>query len=294
MESKVFRMNIYRMFAMLVVGLAFGCSAQAQELSEKALNKHLKKVEKSRLKGSVVLSLDTIFNSGVPYAILKKRKGLFTRNYGVYSLTGEELIDIKHDCDDVPDSKYAAKSCYRTYLFLETGAVAEVPEEFMKDVEDVLVENALMVEGKVDPKSEKRFVMKYSPKHSAISSLTFDLPIGSPTSTNVEPRSRDNAYVLVKRNKSSIVFINREEIEQDFKVIGHFEKRSELGNEVKEVYSIYLNNGTLAAEARQVEMNSSTYSILTFKDNRTHRLTVEMIGTTVKNIAEFLIERGYL
>ncbi|HOZ88467.1 MAG TPA: hypothetical protein PL029_11955, partial [Bacteroidia bacterium] len=59
------------------------------------IKKHYARVNESKKKGSVVLSLDTIFNKGVPYAILKEKKQMPYNSYGLYSLHNDKLILIQ-------------------------------------------------------------------------------------------------------------------------------------------------------------------------------------------------------
>ncbi|MBL7900312.1 MAG: hypothetical protein JNJ99_17375, partial [Crocinitomicaceae bacterium] len=46
----------------------------AQEISGKDLKNHNKKVSLSKKKGTVELSLDTIFNAGVPYCLFLQKQ----------------------------------------------------------------------------------------------------------------------------------------------------------------------------------------------------------------------------
>lgn len=279
------QVTLYRAIFFFMTLILLGNAAKAQEPSEKALKKHREKVEKSKLKGKVVVSLDTIFSAGEPYAILRKRKKMLSLDYGVYALNGEELIDVQLNCESLPPQ------CVHTFLFLESGVTAEVSLGISQGIEDILIENALIANNQVDAKSERRFVLKNPPQISGRSSLPITVDIGTSNGSVEEPRTSRGRYELVKRNKTAKVWVKHPEIEQDFKVIGSYEERRD---DFKDSYTLYLINGTPVAEAQQVEMNSETYSVLTLKDHRKHLVKVEMRNRAVEYIANYLIEYGYL
>lgn len=157
------------LISILVVHYAF-----AQQVSEKRMKQHLKNVEKSREKGTVIWDMDTVFVAGVPYCIIiEKSNGAFMpSDYSVRSLKGDELIYVKSQSYTKPNTgpvynqntPATTTVWYHTYYFTDTKNMAEV--SILSSVYKTVV-NAELIKGNyIDAAEEDKFVtlngMKFS------------------------------------------------------------------------------------------------------------------------------------
>lgn len=259
----------------------FFFSAQAQQPSEKELKKHKEKIAQSKEKCAAVLSLDTIYNCGTAYAVLKSKKEMLVTNYTLFSLSGKELADIPWECVDKPGTD--DRDCYYAFLFLQSGKRAEVENYLGLKVEKLIVECDLVKDNDINPAGENKFLMKYPPKFSQQQNNPTVIVINNSSTTTT---GSSDIYQTVDRNRSATIYVFGEEIKQDFKVIGSAKKS-------QKTISFYLPNGTKVAEATSENYNDTQWKIVTMKDNKVHQASTAF-GSEIKDLAKYLSGLYYL
>jgi hypothetical protein len=260
------------------------CSANAQ-VSEKDMKKHIEKVAKSKADGSVVRSLDTIFNAGIPYAILKDKKVMLNSNYTLFSLNGKELVDMPYECVD--DAASASKqTCYTAFLFLQSGKRGEMIIGIGTKIERVIVEFDLVKNNDINPAGENKFVMNHPPKYS-------NKPQGT-TVVVINNNGNADPYKTVERNRNASISIFGTEIKQDFKTIGSITKsNSPVNGKLIYTISFFLPDGTKVAEATGEGVNCKEWKVVTMKDNQSHNVTTTF-SQQEEQIAKYLSDSYYL
>jgi hypothetical protein len=126
----------------------------ASQVSPREWSKHRSRIERSASKGSVVLSLDTIFNRGRPYAILRETRTAGALIYTLLSFAGVPLIEIPVFCEKHEED------CFLEFLFLKTRRKAECAA-FGNNPEDLIVNAGLVVNDHIDSLAEMKFARKY-------------------------------------------------------------------------------------------------------------------------------------
>jgi len=266
-----------------IIGLTlFFFSANAQP-TEKQLKKHQEKIAESKTKNKVVLSLDTIYKSGVPYAVLKEKKVMLTSDYSLYSLTGKELVDIPYECVDDNNSA-SGMLCYYAFLFLQSGKRGEIEIGIGDKIEKIIVECDLVKDNDINPSGENKFLMKNPPKYSnkPQNNGTTVIVINNGNTSTVT----GDMYQTVERKRDATIYVFGEELKQDFKVIGSAKKQ-------QKTISFYLPNGTKIAEATSQNYNDTQWKIVTLKDNKVHN-TSTSFGSDTKDLAKYLTDLYYL
>lgn len=252
--------------------------------------RHLRRIEQSRLERSAILSMDTIFTSGVPYALLKDKQNTQV----LYSLQGKELAYIQRECAGGNYLNYVQGACYYAFNFLESGKRGEIQYDLGLNVEGVIVADNLVQDSIINPSSEAKFLLRNPPKYSTnppsspIVIVLGDLGISSSTQTNTTTEPVD-IYQTVERDRSDRITIYGNRIEQDFKVVGTVESPS---------FSLVfmLPNGTKVAEAtedRDSKSKEDVWKVVTLKDNRVHLVTTKY-SDKEENIAKYLSDHYYL
>jgi hypothetical protein len=266
----------------LVLLLVF-CAANAQ-VSEKDMKKHLEKVAKSKEEGNVAWSLDTIFNAGKPYAIMKAKKRGLISDYSLFSFTGKELVNMVNETVEDPTSNTGQKS-YTAFLFLQSGKRGELQVGIGMKVERIVVEYDLVKDNEINPAGENKFLMRYPPKFS-----------NKPQSATVVIVNNNVAgnYTTVDRNRSASISLLGTELKQDFKTIGSVSKSNSSSNgEMIYTVSFFLPNGIKVAEATGKGVNCKEWSVVTMKDNQSHNVTTTF-SQQEEQIAKFLSDSHYL
>ncbi len=255
-------------------------AAFAQELSEKELKKHAEKIQRSKEKKSVVVSLDTIFNSGVRYAVLKKKNG----DHSLFSITGKELLFITSEW--VHGANGQEDVCYTLFTFMGSGQKAEYPCNALENQSKMIVDNDFVKDNDINAEAERKFLLKYPQKLSNASAPQIVALITSGTS--------GNSYQTVERNRNAGILVMGSEIKQDFKQIATYKKSSKAANgAIMETLSFYLPDGTLAAEATGEGVNAKQWRVVTMKDNGVHNVSTGF-SKEAEDIAKYLSGRYYL
>lgn len=243
-----------------------------QRISQRRLRKHRSKVNVSKQKGTVILSLDTIFSKGNPYAILVKIKEMPYHRYILYSLDKKELATIQSKGGANPND-----NGYYSFRFSASEQTAE-PEKYITfKLEKEIVAYDLVKDNKINPFGEIKFLKKYPRKFSNPSYVEY---IGD------APPNTPDIYAVVKRDTDKEIYASEGNIHQDYKLIGRY-KTSEGTTR------IYLPGGIMVAEASENEQSPGTWQIKSLKDSKLHKV-VTTDGKILAGLIDFLVKRGYL
>ena len=235
------------------------------------LKKHYRKVYQSKINHSVVLSLDTIFKSGVPYAILKKKKQIPYNNYFLYSVNHEELIQIYTRSSSNTDN-----TLYYAFKFTGSGKTAEAEKYYGFSLEKEIVKNELVINNQVDPFKETLFLEKYPRIFS-------DLSLRKQVSGIPENKvNGENMYEPVERDRNSEYYYREGKIIQDYKIVAQYKV-------LEDVTRFYLPSGILVAEARKNE--NGNWQIRTLKDRKSGE--VKFISD-VREVIAYLLKGAYI
>jgi len=226
---------------------------------------------------NISYSKETISKDGTPYAKLVKGGNALLREYSLQNMAGEELAVVKPDTRgtmDANDDRYIIH-------FLESGnkAVMDMDLGFAKQLAKEIVKSDLVTDGKINPKGEKRFIQLHPyPENNATTTSA---------GNNAQPAERDRAQNI---------HLQGQEIIQGTATIGRYtSKEGTNAGKVYTTYSIFLPDGTLAAEG-MVELNSTSGTFTTLKDNKQHslRFSSTFKWDVAKELAKFLSERYYM
>jgi hypothetical protein len=271
----------YSLFIIALLG--FKTPSIAQDYSPKEMAKHQEKVAKSAAKKSILLSLDTIFSSGNPYAILKSTKSnnyLMAKDYKLSTLSGIEVVDIVYAC--VTDNK-----CYYSFNFFETMQKAELQYDISVNIPKIIVENNLVNDSSLSETNKNRFIMKYPPTISTSQNGRV-VRLENPNSPNI-------SYETVDRNRNAMVQQFGTELKQDFVLIGTIKvSTSAAEGKIVKVIEFYHPTGIKIAQATQEKTASNNYQIITLKDNKLHTQTISFIGKESEDIAYYLCKIFYM
>lgn len=245
------------------------CDAQ---LDRKTKKNHLKTIQYSIDKNTVVVSLDTIFNVG-------QRYGLITRNvqmrsdFEVKSLNGNPAFFI---------TAANAPAGYLSLRFLDgSNREATIPYVFgIERIADFIVKENLLQKDGINEDVIAVVMTKYPyrERRSVIQTVVSDV---------------NTAIDDSRRNRQSKVYERNNELYQGDFLIGTFKKSNEnFGADVKRVINIFYSDGSHCAKAI-FDMGNSDVLIITTKDQHEHYVNIKGV-VTAKSIAEHLVTWRYL
>lgn len=273
--------------------LVFGCHAAFAQPSAKELEKHRKEVAESLSKGSVVWSLDTVFNAGVPYCLLTRDgKGLLLKGYNVFNLIGDELIYVNIEHYDQPNGQTAS---FYAFNFLETGQTAEINPSLESDyIAKQIVKNNLIKDDMLNPTGVNKMVQVYGTKLSAKANLTAPAPanpgnyyadkysgMGTGTQKGNKYGTVVNAYIIggdVKINTTEVGSLREEQ-------------KAEAGGIIKRKF-FYDTAGNIVAECSCAGVNCQDWTVRTPTDRRQHSVSTSF-GREAQGLAVWLAKNGY-
>ena len=243
----------------------------SQRISPRRIRKHRARVYESRIKGTVTLSLDTIYNKGRPYAILHEKKQLPYNDYQLCSLDNRLLISI-HSGTGVRD-----RTLYFAFYFVESKKTGEPEKYFGFNIEKAVVSFDLVHGDEINPYGEFEFLKKYPRQFSDPYYVKYidENPVNTP-----------NIYEIVKRDRDKQVYIRDGKIQQDYKLIGNYKENDEG-------WRFYLPDHIIVAEVNRKEPGSTTWLINTLKDEKNWSINTND-ENALKDIVQFLLEKQYL
>jgi hypothetical protein len=262
----------------LLIGTIAVCALQAQKApSPKDLQKHQNRVNNSLRRGTVLLSLDTIFKSGAPYCLCKPigRGILGVSQYSISPLIGQEEIHVQL----VSEGTGSAAVHYWDMSFLKRGQKLRIPrsESFSRLVVDygLFTENAINLEA-----VDRLFLIKMPP-----SIIAPGAAINGP-GVAVDQR--------VNRNQSANIHISGQQIRQGGVVIGTIlQETINTPGDMHHRITVRYTNGNVVAVARNGGIADHEWFITIMADNRQFSVS-SSAGRGTLDVATKLVELQYL
>jgi hypothetical protein len=263
-------------------------TANAQ-LTEKQLKSHQKDIAKSKEKGSVIWSFDTIFNKGVPYCIMKKKNKSFLGSFegDFYAFNGKNVL-------------YAKSLAEQGIFVYEVLVLGTGQKAYIDDLEKGIVEAELFAGDSLNETALNKFVMIHGEKpESKLSKVAGNISLGGRKKREqVASRGADDddddetpAAAQPVRNRQASITMFGDEAHQDFKTIGTI-KEVFGGRNMSTLYEIFDAGGRKIAEA-EGKMHSTSWQVVTLKNNKAH--TVSCASFKEKEaIMEYLTRLRYL
>jgi hypothetical protein len=217
----------------------------------------------------------------VPYGLLIKTGGL-EAVYSIRTLTNVEIAVANFD----GDATDANGREYCRVTFLGSGAIGHVPHSLSmgKTLAQAVVENDLIKDNAVNPEGEKRFLALNPSRLKTQPTVIVNV------SNNTAPD-----YTTAERNRSMMIIEANGQLKQGGVDIGTCTTATSY-SEGKGTARIkyFLPNGVQCAEATCDNIGAKTATVTTFKDNRTHTVTIGNSTMKEKEIAEWLSKNFYL
>lgn len=277
------RINLFVGLFTVFLTLSFTQSATAQ-LSEQALKRHIAKKTRSIKDKSVELSADTIFNAGIPYAILKKEKtGTMSVGYAISAINGKLVLYVTTSLTD-GISEFKPLHDYKVSTYTTSMS--------SKSVAKMVVKYQLLTPQGLDIQQYKTFQNQHdnTPK-SAIAMSVPPKRKASPVSYNASGRAAQ-----VNRNRDGDIAAVGGLLTQSGLDIGTYKnERVEVAGKACDVYSIYHLDGSLCAELVVDVQNKKTMDLTTQWGKNT--TTLPQSNFKAKNLHEavkHLAENFYL
>jgi hypothetical protein len=262
----------------LLVALLFTTGLLAQP-TKSDLRKHQKELKKSIHKGTVIWSLDTIFNAGEPVCLAEKvNKIWISYDVSVKGWAGTELIFIKTQTYTPPGGE---KEVWDTWTFFPSGKQCQMQSQFINGIARMIAEGDLIRGDSLNEAAVDRMITIHG------------MPLEERKEREVNTLQTGN-YQPVERNRNGMVMVSGNKIKQSNVLIGTAtEKTDYYGGKADKQILIYLPNGTLVARAQASGTNSHSWQVTVQQTGRAY--TVEgRIGQDVKAIAIFLVDHYYL
>lgn len=249
-------------------------------------NAHQAMKDRSRAEKSVVVSLDTVFSSGEPYAVLEiGGVSTFAETYTFFTLTGEKAIEV------MPDKGGVDGTTKHRYTFFGTSSGMAAWDDFsmstMTVCETVVNENLMNATG-LRSVDVGNFVRKH--------------PRPAPFNPGALKAKREMTGKITVKEE-----INVGTITQGQTQIGKFTSGTESNDKnmfENTVYDVNFNNGTKCARVRipwdkPTRQKKLTMEVITEFDGLTTTLNIvpENADWSIdcfKQAIAHLVEKGYL
>jgi virulence-associated protein VapD len=250
------------------------------QLSEKDLKKHLAKIEKSKKKGSVELSLDTVFNAGEAYCLLKPISKMLgsVLQAEAYALNKQGEVYVTFEKADATAG--IQHNIYR-FNFIDAGVKADIPVEMTKNIEDYLVQFNIFSASGINESGMKKMVMIHP---SAI----------KPTQVNINVSGFVAPNNLLERNRNAMIFVMGNEVKQDNQLIAIVDRKSEAARgTILQTIQVKNHLGQLVAVATAEGATSHSWNIITNHDKKWHTVQ-SSIGKDENDVISYLVKSLYL
>lgn len=286
--------------------------------SKDQIRDHQYKVNSSIKNHTAFIDWDTLYSSGIPYALVKTiTKSYSDKDYKVSSLNGDEHIFIT--TGDISNGYYVRKTgnqagywtyggvqtnnastttfgqtteSFYTFYFIDTNQKAEITKDFGTKIPSIIVQYDLLNHDSLIRNNVNTFVFAngtpYSDKKKINGGQQPGLlnqlglvtpPANTQTANNSEPISFQVLDQKIYRDSKQIAFYKEE-------------KGMENGKTFLKL-TFCMPDSTVIAIANSTGPDDHNWSILTRQDNQTHTVT----STATKDaydIANFLITFKYL
>ncbi|MBC8045374.1 MAG: hypothetical protein H7Y00_01120 [Fimbriimonadaceae bacterium] len=260
----------------------------AQQLTHKEYAKHLKKINQSKEEASVVISLDTIYNKGEAYALFIKVTSA-GKDYSVKNLSGNELIYWRFNSYDNPEYTgnigSVQKNYYYEIIFPANQKRCETEFKTVQQMGDFILENDLIHENGLNEDAVDGLIQAYGNKYSTKRNKPVQVFYGEDSGKE---------YKLAERDRTKLITLNNNLIEQDNIIIGSIESKTKNEGVVTYFnYTIKLQDGTTIATAKHQNYGAEDIEIKTMKDSKIIRLAKPDYWID-KTIVQYLIDNFYL
>jgi hypothetical protein len=264
----------YRYLPILAATLLASCSSGR---FNDDMGKHAEMIATSRSENSVVVSMDTIYKSGNPYAIIKTTGSFINPTHTVYSLNGEELIDIVQSAHKAS----GGDKTFHEWKFLHKDANGSAFTEYSMStmtVVDNIVNSDLMNPTGLNTSAATRFMLRY------------------PDPDNRPKAPEANRMVDRDRSAEVIDVMTEKKIKQGGRYIGSYKETGDyVGSERFATKTVYYMDGTVAATVTYKYFSPFDAEIVTMKDNKTHQVTREGVNRDIFSVAlDYLVKNLYL
>ncbi len=250
------------------------------------VNAHQAMKDRSRSERSVIVSMDTVFNAGEPYAVLSVGGvSTFAETYTFSTLTGEKAIEV------MPDKGGVDGTTKHRYTFFGTSSGMVAWDDFSMSTisvcETVVNENLMNATG-LRSVDVGNFVRKH--------------PRPAPFNPGALKVKREmTGKITVKED------INKGTISQGEKQIGAFTSGTESNDKAQFTntwYDVTFMNGTKCARVRipwdkQTRQKNLVMEVTTEYDGLTTKVNIDASNAdwsidSFKQAISYLVEKGYL
>jgi hypothetical protein len=258
-------------------------TANAQ-LTEKQLKAHQKEVAKSKQKNSVVWSLDTIFNNGLPYCIMKKKNKSFFGGYegDFYALNGKNAFYAK--------TMTELGLLTREITILATGQKAYLDG----DLEKGIVEAELFTGDSLNETAVHKFVMLHAQKpENKLVQVADRVGLGDKNKESIATTDNNDEAASAQpvRNRQAIILIFGDDAQQDFKRIGKIKQIFGVPS-TDMLYEVLDVTGRRIADV-EGKIHGTSWKVVTLKNNKIHTVSCEKFKEK-ETIMLYLTELRYL
>lgn len=277
------KIKLFKLSILFVLLSAFTISCGSSRVNE-SISDHSNFVKMSKSENQVVISLDTVFFKGEPYAVMKKEGFSIASILTFYSLTGEKVITVlPYSSGDNNSTSHHEYSFHGT----SSGMKAYLPFSFKTiSICENIVNNALL---------------------NTTGLRAID--VGNFVKNNPRPPKFNPAILKIKREMAKSIKINQGygEIYQGEVKIGIFTQGTRKSEDLKKstaVFIVKFLNQTKCAEitfedGKFERDQNPTMSINTEFDGKNAFLTIDENNRTFdidtfKQAVEFLVKNGYL
>lgn len=251
-------------------------NVQAQ-LSQNALSKHLKAKSESLKNKSVIISNDTIFNTSIPYGILRKEKtGSMSIGFSILTIEGKEVLYIKTSLSEGVSKFRPMLKEYQAASYTEAMGSLKIAE--------TLVKYDLLSPSNLNIKQYQIFQEKYKVVRGLKNKKADNNDI--PTTYNTSTKA-----ILAERDTKGELTILENSIVQSKITIGTYESKQ---TDIAIVYSIYHLDNSLCATLTIQNTNKETMVLITQQDKKKATFRQSKKGLHLKETLKFLIARSYL
>lgn len=248
------------------------------QINVKEQKRHADKVAKSKEKSKTILSLDTVFASGKPYALMiPTKKGLL----GAYEWSVKPLKGGKEVAYIALTTIGQAGTSSSKYVWVFAALNLRAETLISEKPEENLVAYDLLNDSSLNKDHVQRFC---SLKGNSISAApVVPEPIKPPAPKQVE------------RDRTRNILIIGKDVSQDLKTIGTIEKTTvTIDYKMYTQLIIKFMDGTICATALNNELNGHEWTITTASNNTKTTVKATSFADDQKTVLKWLIDSLYL
>lgn len=277
-----------RNFAFFLLLQCFVCSLYAQQYTSKEYAKHLKRIESSKEDAGIIVSLDTIYNTGIAYAQLKKSPGT-DQDYSVKDLKGNEVLYCRFNSysNAQPTGNIGSveKKYYYQFICRASKQQFETENKTPQQLAEFVVQNNILKNDQLNEEAVNALTAQYGNKFSEQRTKPVEVFTGDRSGKK---------YATVERDRKSLIVIRDKTIEQDGKHIGLIESTTKPEGVITYyVFRIMLPDKTLVAQAKYQSYGTGDMEIHSITDDKVVRIAKPDYDID-RAIVQYLIDNLYL